>query len=206
MPSDTIRCAGVVLAGGQSRRMGQPKTLLPFGPETMLQRVVQRLGEAVAPIVVAARAEQHLPALPAGVRVVFDRQPNRGPLEGMAAAFASLVGLADAAFVTGCDVPLLDPRFVRRMMGLLDDYEIAVPSIGGYDEPLLGVYRLEVLPQIRAALAAGRLRVAALFDTLSTRRIPPRELQIEDLSLESLENVNTPADYRAALQRLFRHS
>ncbi len=56
--------AGVVLCGGKSTRMGVPKATLPFGPETMLQRVVRLLGTVVSPIVVVAARDQELPELP----------------------------------------------------------------------------------------------------------------------------------------------
>ena len=56
-----------MLCGGKSTRMGEPKATLPFGPETMLQRVVRLLGTVVSPIVAVAAREQVLPALPADV-------------------------------------------------------------------------------------------------------------------------------------------
>ena len=64
-----MTAAGIVLCGGKSTRMGTSKALLPFGPETMLQRVVRLLGEVVAPIVVVAASDQTLPDLPPGVIV-----------------------------------------------------------------------------------------------------------------------------------------
>jgi len=63
---------GVVLCGGKSTRMGSPKALLPFGPETMLQRVVRLLGTVVSPIVVVAATGQDLPPLPASVILTRD--------------------------------------------------------------------------------------------------------------------------------------
>ena len=59
-----MTAGGIVLCGGRSTRMGVPKATLPFGPETMLQRVVRLLGAVVSPIVVVAAREQSLPELP----------------------------------------------------------------------------------------------------------------------------------------------
>ena len=65
--------SAIVLCGGRSSRMGRSKALLPFGPETMLQRTVRIVRAAVAgPIVVVAAADQSLPPLPADVAVVVD--------------------------------------------------------------------------------------------------------------------------------------
>jgi molybdopterin-guanine dinucleotide biosynthesis protein A len=196
-----LPCAGIVLCGGESRRMASSKAWLPFGPELMLQRVVRLVGEAVQPVLVVAGADQPLPPLPPTVRVVHDRHPHGGPLAGLAAGLAAVSGQAEAAFVTACDAPLLQSALVRRMIELLADYEIAVPQRQGRDEPLAAVYRTRVLPWVEALLDAGRLRPAFLFDQVRTRRINARELADVDPQLQSLINVNTPADYHAALRR-----
>lgn len=181
--------------------MGRPKALLPFGPEVMLQRVVRRLREAAEPIVVVAAANQELPSLPEAIIVVRDERPDRGPLEGIAAGLRGLSGLAEAAYVTACDVPFLQPAFVRRVIELLAGYDAAVPDAEGFDQPLSAVYRLNVLPEIDALLAADRLRPVFLFDRVRTRRITPDELAAADPELLSLMNTNTPEAYEAALAK-----
>src|SRR5947209_18374683 len=114
-----VATAGVVLCGGQSSRMGRPKAWLPFGGETMLARVARLVAEAgLAPVLAVAAPDQELPPLPAGVEVVRDPEPHGGPLQGIAVGLAALVGRADAAYVSGCDVPLLRPAFVRRLVEL----------------------------------------------------------------------------------------
>jgi len=179
--------------------MGQPKATLPFGPETMLARVVRLLGSAVDPLVVVAAVGQQLPQLPEPVDVVYDRQEDRGPLEGLAAGLHALAGRAEAAFVTTCDAPLLHPAFVRRMVELSAGYCVAVPHIGRYDEPLAAVYRTDVLPQVESLLDADRRRIVYLYDLVATRRVAAEELCDVDPKLQSLENVNSIEDYEAAL-------
>jgi molybdopterin-guanine dinucleotide biosynthesis protein A len=196
-----LTTGGIILCGGKSRRMGRPKAMLPFGPETMLQRVVRLLSQAVELTVVVATPGQQLPELPPSIILAHDRQPERGPLEGLAVGLQTLGGLAETAFVTASDVPLLVPALVRRMIDLSAGYQVAVPHLGGLDEPLAAVYRLSVLPQVEALLRAGRLRPAYLFGQVHTRRVTAGELADVDPELQSLINVNTPEDYRALLQR-----
>jgi len=181
--------------------MGRPKAMLPFGPETMLQRVVRRVGAVGGPVVAVATAGQELPALGPAVRVVRDRRPDRGPLEGIRAGLEAVQEEVEAALVTGCDVPLVVPDFVRRMVELAAGFDVAVPHVEGRDEPLSAVYRTGVLPQIEALLAADRLRPAFLFDQVRTRRVTADELADVDPQLDSLANVNSPADYAGALIR-----
>lgn len=195
-----MRRGAIVLCGGQSLRMGISKALLPFGPETMLQRVVRLLSQVVEPIVVVSAADQTLPLLPAGVRCVHDEHPDRGPLEGLAAGLQAIEDAADACYVTGCDVPLLEPAFVAKMFELLGDCDAAVPAVDGFRQSLAAVCRPGVLSQIRQLLAADRLKTADLFDQIRTREVAPQELQDVDPRLGSLDNLNEPAAYFAALQ------
>ena len=189
---------GVVLCGGKSTRMGSSKALLPFGPETMLQRVVRLLSEVVSPIVIVAALDQDLPPLPAGVIVARDENEGRGPLEGLRAGLKALPTTVDAAYVTSCDVPLLETGFVRQMIDLANDYDIAVMEIDGFTHPLSAVYRRATLPSVEDLLANNRLRPVFLFDAAKTRRVKPEEMT-SDPGLRTLRNLNTREDYERAL-------
>jgi len=179
--------------------MGTSKALLPFGPETMLQRVVRLLGTVVSPLVIVAAPEQSLPELPESVTVTRDEREGRGPLEGLRAGLKALPDGVEVAYVTSCDVPLLVPEFVRRMVDLLGDDDISVLEVDGFPHPLSAVYRRRTLPNVEALLAADRLRPVYLFEAVRTRRVQPAELASVDPELLTLRNLNTPEDYRQAL-------
>ena len=189
---------GIVLCGGKSSRMGTSKALLPFGPETMLQRVVRLLSGVVSPIVVVAAVDQPLPELPHDVIVTRDENEGRGPLEGLRAGLKALPSASDAAYVTSCDVPLLELGFVRQMIDLARDYDIAVMEIDGFTHPLSAVYRRSTLLLVEELLANNRLRPVFLFDAVRTRRVKPEEMTA-DPELRTLRNLNTREDYERAL-------
>jgi molybdopterin-guanine dinucleotide biosynthesis protein A len=189
---------GVVLCGGKSTRMGTSKALLPFGRETMLQRVVRILGGVVAPIVVVAAADQELPELPEDVIVTRDEREGRGPLEGLRAGLKALPQTVEAAFVTSCDVPLLVPGFVTQMLDHGRNYDVAVMEIDGFTHPLSAVYRRSTLTQVEDLLAKDRLRPVFLFEAVRTRRVRPEEMTA-DPDLRTLRNLNTREDYEQAL-------
>src|SRR5258707_10287503 len=111
-----MRTGGLLLCGGQSRRMGRPKAWLPFAGELMLPRVARILGEVVSPLVVVAAPDQEVPPLPVEITIVRDEEKGRGPLQGLAAGLNALRSRADVAYVSSCDVPFLQPAFVRRMI------------------------------------------------------------------------------------------
>lgn len=179
--------------------MGAPKALLPFGPETMLQRVVRLLGTVVSPIVVVAAEGQGLPDLPSETILTRDEREARGPLEGIRAGLKALPLHVDAAYITSCDVPLLVPAFVQRMIDLAEGYDIAVTEIDGFAHPLSAVYRRSALPHAEALLAEDQLRVSYLFTRVRTRRVPTSEMIAVDPGLQTLRNLNTKEDYAAAL-------
>lgn len=199
-----MRVGGIVLCGGKSLRMGRPKAWLPVGDEVMLQRVVRVLRGVVAPVVVVAAPDQDVPPLPADVGVVRDPVEHRGPLQGLAAGLAALHGAADAAFLAACDLPLLKPAFVRRLIDLLGDDSACVPTVAGFAQPLAGVYRVGVLGPVRRLLAEDRRAVHGLLATVPTRLVRAADLVVADPNLDSLRNVNTPAAYAAVLAELGR--
>jgi len=194
-----VTAGGIVLCGGRSTRMGSSKALLPFGSETMLQRVVRLLGTVVSPLVVVAAPGQELPLLPSSVAVTRDEREGRGPLEGLRAGLKGLPDEVEIAYVTSCDVPLLVPSFVSRMLQLLGDHDIAVMEIDGFAHPLSAVYRRGTLPHVEALLTADRLRPVFLFDAVKTRRVQPSEMASIDPQLLTLRNLNTREDYLEAL-------
>jgi molybdopterin-guanine dinucleotide biosynthesis protein A len=193
-----MTAGGIVLCGGKSTRMGRSKALLPFGPETMLQRVVRLLASVVEPIVAVAAANQELPTLPPSVIVTRDEREGRGPLEGLRAGLKALPPEVERAYVTSCDVPLLVPGFVRQMLDLADGFDVAVMEIDGFAHPLSAVYGRTTLPHVEDLLARDRLRPAFLFDAVRTRRVTPAEIT-SDPDLRTLRNLNTPEDYERAL-------
>jgi molybdopterin-guanine dinucleotide biosynthesis protein A len=193
-----MNAGAIVLCGGKSTRMGTPKALLPFGPETMLQRVVRLLREVVSPVVVVGAEGQTLPKLDADVIIARDERGERVPLDVLRAGMNVLPADIEQAYVTSCDVPLLEPGFVRQILGFARGYDIAVVEIDGFAHPLSAVYRRTVLPYIEELLANDRLRPIFLFEAVRTRRLRPDEITA-DPELRTLRNLNTSDDYRKAL-------
>src|SRR5262249_53413681 len=157
------------------------------------------LSEEVGPLAVVAAPEQELPCLPGQVIIVRDEQKGRGPLQGLAAGLPALRGHADAAFVSGCDVPFLKPALVRRLIELLGEHAICVPKVGDYHHPLSAVYRVEVAEAVASLLAENQLRPMLLFERVPTRVVSAAELVSVDPDFRSLRNLNSPEDYEQAL-------
>jgi molybdopterin-guanine dinucleotide biosynthesis protein A len=201
--------AGIVLAGGRSSRMGTPKAALEWHGSTLLRRVTGLVARGVdGPVVVVRAPGQALPSLPGDVEVVEDAREGRGPLQGLAAGLAALDGRAAVAYASSTDAPLLHPAFVRRVVGALDDdADVVLPRAGGFPHPLAAAYRTALLGVVQRLLAADRLRPAFLFEECRVRRLDEDALLADpalaalDPALDSVLNLNEPADYEAARAR-----
>jgi molybdopterin-guanine dinucleotide biosynthesis protein A len=200
-------CAGIVLAGGRSSRMGTPKAALPWHGPALVSRIASLLVRSLdGPVVVVRAPGQELPPLPRSVEVAQDDREGRGPLEGIAAGLRALDGRAAGAYVSSTDVPLLHPAFVRRVVSALDeDTDIAVPRVDGRLHPLSAAYRASLLPAVEALIRTDRMRPSFLFDEARTRYLDRPELLADlalraaDPALDSLRNLNEPSDYEEAL-------
>ncbi|MCG3135656.1 MAG: Molybdenum cofactor guanylyltransferase [Planctomycetes bacterium] len=187
--------------------MGRDKATLPFLGEPLLARVVRILASApgigadapdVGGVVVVPRPGQELPPLPDGTRVARDEVEGRGPLAGIAAGLRA--SRADLVFVTTCDVPLLDPRFVDLLFASAGDASLVFPEEGGVANALCAVWRRSALEAVDARLAAGRLRPFAVSEELPTITVPEDRLRAADPELRSLRDCDTPEAYEAALR------
>jgi molybdopterin-guanine dinucleotide biosynthesis protein A len=189
--------AAIVLAGGRSSRMGQPKALLPFSGETLIARVVRTLKASFGEIVVVAAADQELPDLP--VTLVRDQTPYQGPVGGMCYGLRVVSG--DPCFITSCDAPFLNLQIIETILAALENVDVAVPMWQGRLQPLHAIYRKRVQTVLEKQFAEGQLRPTDLYGKVATRIIAEEELRKLDPEGLSFLNLNTPRDYQTALKR-----
>ncbi|MFB4284550.1 NTP transferase domain-containing protein [Nonomuraea sp. MTCD27] len=201
--------AGVVLAGGRSSRMGQPKAWLEWHGSTLLYRATAVLARAVdGPVVVVAAPGQELPQVPSGVAVVEDPVEGLGPMQGLAVGLGAVADRAETAFVCSTDLPFLHPAFVRRVLrAMVPGTDVALPVARGFRQPLAAGYRTSLAGLVTDLLAAGDLRPGMLFKHCEAVQLSDAELLADaalarhDPTLESVVNVNSPEDYAAARDR-----
>src|SRR5918995_4597916 len=146
--------AGIVLAGGRSRRMGTPKAWLDWHGSTLLRRACGIVARGTSgPVLVVRAPGQELPPLPDGVRVVEDAREGQGPLQGILAGLEAAD--ADVAFVASVDLPFLHPAFVRSVCAGAADADVALPFLGGYRQPPAAAHRPAIPPRGAQLVGAG---------------------------------------------------
>jgi molybdopterin-guanine dinucleotide biosynthesis protein A len=189
--------------------MGTPKAALEWHGSTLLRRTAGILGRVTdGPVVVVRAPGQDLPPLPAGTEVVEDPREGLGPVQGIAAGLAALAGRAEIAFVSSTDMPFLHPAFVRRVLRAAQEgADVGLPLARGYPQPLAAAYRTTLAEIAQRLVKEQRLRPAFLFDDCTVTRLDEAALRADpvlaalDPDLDSVVNINEPADYQAARAR-----
>lgn len=175
----------LVLAGGESRRMGRPKAWLRVGNTVLLRYVADRLAPSFSEVVVSfaepEQLEQHVP-----YRVVFDRRRHAGPLAGLEAGLAA--AREEVLFAVGCDMPYVSESLAQLAVAAARGADAAIPRHDGLFEPVCGAYRRTALPAIASALDAGRYVAHDVAEYLDVTWLEGQDPQ-------QFESLNTPADF-----------
>jgi molybdopterin-guanine dinucleotide biosynthesis protein A len=189
-----LSCAGFVLAGGQSSRMGVDKALLELHGRTLLERALETMrGVCDAVSIVGDTAK-----FATYGTVVEDVYAGCGPLAGIHAAL--LNSSAELNLVMAVDMPFVSRELLAFLLATAAETDAiaAVPRSGQGYQPLSAVYRHAFAPAAEAALRAGTYKIDALFSTVVVREIGEEELRRAGFSEKMFLNVNTPEDLRSA--------
>lgn len=192
-----IEATVVVLCGGKTSRFGGEKAHAVVGGRRVIDRVVEVAGQVCGQIVAVTSSGKGDLRLPEGVLVVADAFPGTGPLGGICTGLRRTS--SDLAVVVGCDLPFLNARLLRFLLGRADGFDAVVPRLAdGRAQPLHAVYRRACLREMEHQLAAGRLSIWRVLETLPTRYVGEEECRALDLDLLSFFNLNTPEDLARA--------
>jgi molybdopterin-guanine dinucleotide biosynthesis protein A len=187
---------GLVLAGGRSTRMQRDKAAIVYQRETQLGAAMKLLAPRVARAFVSVRAEQRDEPVRAAWPQIIDRGDVDGPIAGISAALAEA---PDAAWlVLACDLPFLDAATLERLIAARDPDSEATAfrsSHDGLPEPLCAIYEPRAREAIAAHIARGRHCPRKFLIGARTRLL-------EQPNPRALDNVNTVAEYGAAMSAL----
>jgi molybdopterin-guanine dinucleotide biosynthesis protein A len=187
----------VIQAGGESRRMGQDKALLPFLGQPLIARVVTRFRPIADEILVTTNRPEAYQFL--GLPLCADLLPGRGALGGVYTALE--LAQNPCVAIIACDMPFASPALAsaERDILLANQNDLVIPHSGEGLEPFHAVYRREAcLPAIEAALQAGKWRVDAWFNQVKVQILRREDILPYDPLGVCFRNVNTPEELQAA--------
>ena len=186
----------VIMAGGDSRRMGSDKASLVLGEQTLLQRVAEVMQTVFPRVVVSVRAPRADVALPQ----VCDTYRDIGPLAGLCA------GLEHAAqngvpwiFAVATDMPFVRPALIEQLANYRSGVDAVVPLVDGHPQPLAAFYSIDALPAVRAlATGEGKRSLRAALERLQVAYVHAADLIAADPGLGSFVDLDTPEDLAKA--------
>ncbi len=185
-----MNLAAVILAGGESRRMGQDKAWLHFGGLPLIVRALATVRAAgIEEVFISSRIGIDYSALKCPV--LFDRQAGCGPLGGIERALEAVA--APLLLVLAVDLPRMNAAFVRMLAGRADLSTGVVPKLRGQLEPLAAIYPKRCGPIARDCLRRGR-RAARDFAIACLRERAVRTFTVSRENATCFENWNTSSD------------
>ncbi|MGI9236765.1 MAG: NTP transferase domain-containing protein [Woeseiaceae bacterium] len=184
---------GLVLAGGESRRMGQDKASLRRDGQSQLAYTVHLLDDLVERVFVSTRADQQNDAERSRFNQIIDRYEGMGPVAGILSAMDEYPGID--WLVLACDLPNVDAVTLSKLLEKRSadkPFSAYISSHDGLPEPLCAVYTAQSSGIVRGFVEEGvhcPRKILIRSDTLLLKQLNP----------SSLENVNTPDDLRRSI-------
>jgi molybdopterin-guanine dinucleotide biosynthesis protein A len=179
------QATAIILAGGDSTRIGKDKSMLPIGGEPMIKHICDQLRPHFDQILVSSDDKSKYDFL--DVEIIPDRLAGQGPLMGIASALKASAN--EVNFVIACDIPEVDMSFVRTMLRQVRNCDAVVPTTGPSQyEPLFAVYKKDVFTAAEDALLSGSSRI---MDALTSCKVR----YIELTGAQQIKNINTVNDY-----------
>lgn len=196
------RISGVILAGGNSSRIGQNKALLKFGEETLIEEIVSIFRDLFSEILIVTNDSEEYPMLK-NVRFVQDfyHLEKKSALVGLYSGL--FAAQSEFSFIVGCDMPLLNLSLIQYMKEKIGSQDILIPYVNGYYEPLHAIYSKRCLPVIKNHLDQKDYRIKSFFSDVNLEIIEEPIIKKFDPDLDSFLNINHYQEYIALKNKYF---
>ena len=186
-------CTAIILAGGDSKRMGQDKAMLTFAGRPLIQSVLDRIQPLFPATMLSVRELRPEFDLPQ----VCDREGDGGPLTGLVSALAQVT--TPWAFAVGCDMPFVSPALIEQLAAHRARYQAVVPVVAGCLQPLAAFYSDNCVAIMRASLALGDKSLLGALKLLDVCYVDENDLLRADPQLRSFFDLDTPQDVAIAI-------
>jgi molybdenum cofactor guanylyltransferase len=188
-----LSLSAVILAGGDSKRMGTNKALLRLEGKNLIDHVFYKLNDIFSEIIIVTDRPDEFAYLPARLTGDIFVQEEKNALRGIHAGLT--VCANQSAFVSGCDMPFLSLPLIKYMSGFALDFDAVVPRVGDYNQPLFAFYNKTALNLITTRLENKKFKIVDLYPELKTKEIDEETIRVYDPHFLSFSNINTKEDF-----------
>ena len=179
------KATAIILAGGESLRMGEDKYLLPVDGVPLIQHIINQLEGHFDELIIGANNPERFAFT--GLRVVPDLEKDKGPLMGIYSCLKASSN--DVNFITACDIPEMNTTLIHNMINLSSGYDIVVPlSESGNYEPLYAIYKKDLCSKAEQLLSNNNRRIIDLIKGAKVKTI-----DFKDCGW--YQNLNVKEDY-----------
>lgn len=189
-------CTAIILAGGDSRRMGRDKAMMPFADQALIQSVITIMHGLFPATILSVREHRQEIDLPQ----VCDMQTNGGPLTGLVSTLGRIA--TPWAFVVACDMPFVSPELVEQLATHRAQQQAVVPVVHGYLQPMAAFYSISCIPVMRATLSLGDKSLSGAIRNLDVSYVDEAQMLQSDAALRSFIDLDTPQDWALAQGRM----
>lgn len=189
---------GVILAGGQNRRMGgKVKALLPIDGKMLIHYQIDEMKKICSEIIVVVNdPKPFLRVLDPSIKIITDYIAGKGPLSGMHAALS--LAKYNTLWIVASDMPFISHEAALFMWEKKSDFDAVIPHLHGKLHPLHGIYDKNCLKPITNMLNKGEYRLSELTQRINCNIIHDQDLEPE-IDKKFVINMNTPDDYESVV-------
>jgi molybdopterin-guanine dinucleotide biosynthesis protein A len=188
-----MNISAVLLAGGESRRMGRDKATLLVHAKPLWQIQLELL-QKLEPTEIFVSARTDPVWRPADVQLVADDLPSRGPLSGLAASLTQM--RAQHLLALAIDMPFMTEEYLTFLCSQIEPGRGVIAKIDDRFEPLAAIYPHEALPNFQIALSGTDFSMQTLADRLAAEE-KLRVISVTSQERNLFTNVNELADLAA---------
>ncbi len=192
----------IILAGGQSKRMGRDKAFLPFRNKTFLRNILETLDKYCGKFIIVVNKDfslyqKEIQNLNSEIILIRDIEPFSGPLNGIVSAYPYVQ--SNTVFLATCDTPIINLNLIKNLYKEIKDCEAVIPVIDGKYQPLNTFYTKNALKKAKELYKQGKKSLMSWVDSLKIKRINKEYIQKFDPEIFTYKSINTPESYKKLL-------
>lgn len=175
----------IILAGGESKRMGSDKGLMTQQGKPFVQTVIEAAKAVTSRIMIISNNDDYKRF---GYPVYHDIIPDKGPAGGIYTGLCN--SKYDANLVLSCDIPFAETSLISVLVSRFGKEDALFYSEGKNQHPLIGVYRRSLKDHFEKCLKSNKLKLTDILESVNVKT-----LEVPEPMKHQLRNINTKEDY-----------